>query len=87
MNTHQETGKLKWSRNRGYTSNSNKEGKEPIMKSLTVNRSHFSNRFICRPVAVVLICTASGPAQVMLEHMGSIQVWCVNDAEIGRAHV
>gem|GEM_PF-6502602 len=25
MNTDQETGKFKWSRDRGYTSNSNKE--------------------------------------------------------------
>ena len=59
MNTHQETGKLKWSRNRGYTSNSNKGGKEPIMKSFTINQSHFFNRFICRPVALVLIFTAT----------------------------
>ena len=59
MNTHQETGKLKWSRNRGYASNSNKGGKEPIMKTLTINRSHFFNRFICLPVALVLIFTAT----------------------------
>ena len=29
------------------------------MKSLTVNRANFFNRFICRPVALVLICTAT----------------------------
>ena len=59
MNTHQETGKLKWSRNSGYTSNSSKEAKGPIMKLFTINRSHFFNRFICRPVALVLVFTAT----------------------------
>ncbi|MBT6960783.1 MAG: hypothetical protein HOA00_06535, partial [Rhodospirillaceae bacterium] len=29
------------------------------MKSFTINRSHFFNRFICRPVALVLIFTAT----------------------------
>ena len=36
-----------------------KQAKEPIVKSFTINRSHFFNRFICRSVALVLIFTAT----------------------------
>ena len=36
-----------------------KQAKEPIVKLFTINRSHFFNRFICLPVALVLIFTAT----------------------------
>ena len=35
MNTDQETGKSKWSRDRGYTLISDEESKGPVMKSFT----------------------------------------------------
>ena len=46
-------------KDRVYTSNSNKEAKGPIVKSFTINRSHFFSRFICRSLALVLVFTAT----------------------------
>ena len=38
---------------------SSRQAKELIMKSLTVNQSHFFSRFICRSLALVLVFTAT----------------------------